>query len=98
MTDVTPQQTKVEAGGTYAAGGSATINDRTALYVGILAVLASGISLSLALDARLDAQRSERETRMLEMYVLELDAKLVAAGFKTDAETIAKKLREQKSR
>jgi hypothetical protein len=92
---INPEMTKVEAGGTQ-NNSSAVINDRTALYVGVLAVLFSGVSFALALDARLDAQRAERETRMLEYYVLELDAKLIAAGVKTDAESIAKKLKRQR--
>lgn len=93
--NLTPEQTKIEQGGTQ-NNSSATINDRTALYVGIIAVLFSGVSFALALDARLDAQRAERETRMLEYYVLEVDAKLIAAGVKTDAESIAGKLKRQR--
>lgn len=90
---MSPEQTKVEAGGSYAR---AEVHDRTALYVSILAVLFSGIAAALALDARLDAQRAEREARMLEYYVLEVDAKLIAAGVKTDAESIAAKLKKQR--
>ena len=93
--NITPEQTKFEAGSTQ-NNSSAVINDRTALYVGIISVLVSGISIALALDARLDAQRAERESRMLEYYVLELDAKLIAAGAKTDADSIARRLKKQR--
>lgn len=57
-------------------------------------MLISGMAVVLAIGARMDAQRAEREARMLQMYVLELDAKLIAVGYKTDAEALAKKLRE----
>jgi hypothetical protein len=93
--NVTPEMTKVEQGGTL-NHSSATINDRTALYVGILAFGFSCIAVALALDARLDAQRAEREARMLEYYVLEVDAKLIAAGVKTDAESVANRLKKQR--
>ncbi len=61
-----------------------------------LSALVAGIAVALAIDARIDASKAEREARMLEYYVLELDAKLIAAGFKTDAESIATKLKKQR--
>ncbi len=59
------------------------------------AMLIAGIAIAMSISAKLDAARSERETRMLEFYILELDAKLIAAGYKTDAESIAKKLKQR---
>jgi len=60
-----------------------------------VAMLIAGIAVALAVGAMLNASRAERETRMLEFYILELDAKLVAAGYKTDAESIARKLKDR---
>lgn len=71
----------------------------------IVLVLACGFALGLSGGALVIASKegeaakdkaeiAEREARMLQYYVLEMDAKLVAAGFKTDAESIAKKLKE----
>ncbi len=59
------------------------------------AMLIAGIAVALAISSMMTAARSERETRMLEFYILELDAKLIAAGYKTDAESIAKKLKQR---
>lgn len=42
--------------------------------------LISGIAIALAIWAMTQAERSERETRMLEYYVLELDGKLMHQG------------------
>jgi len=46
--NVVPEQTKVEQGGTYAAGGKAEIHDRAGLFAGIIgfgvAMLSLGIS------------------------------------------------------
>lgn len=59
-------------------------------FIGVL------MALSIAVNVILYFQfaQSEREARMLEYYVLEMDAKLIAAGFKTDAESVAKRLKE----
>jgi len=94
---IEPQQKKIEAGGSNSES-RAEIHDRTGLFVSIAAIAAAFLSLGLALWARGDAERAEREARMLEFYVLELDAKLVAAGYKTDSESIAKRLKQEKQR
>lgn len=57
----------------------------------ILASIA-GLGLGLGIFAEVQAVRAERETRMLEYYLLELDAKFIAAGLKPADESIAKKL------
>ena len=59
----------------------------------LLSVIA-GVAVALAWFATVSASHSEREARMLQYYVLEMDAKLIAAGFKTDAESVAKRLKE----
>ncbi len=55
--------------------------------------LAMGAVVICAMNAR-ESARTEREARMLQYYVLEMDAKLIAAGFKTDSESVAKRLKE----
>jgi hypothetical protein len=52
------------------------------------------VAMDAADDSKEEASRMEREARMLQYYVLEMDAKLIAAGFKTDAESVARKLKE----
>lgn len=67
------------------------------LFVVVAACMALGLSIGAvvitAVNAR-EASRAEREARMLQYYVLEMDAKLIAAGFKTDSESLARKLKE----
>jgi hypothetical protein len=73
------------------AVAKAIINENTKQwFIGVL------MALSIAANVLLYFQfaNAERETRMLEYYVLEMDAKLIAAGFKTDAESVAKRLKE----
>ncbi len=41
-------------------------------------------------------QRAEVETRMLEYYLLELDAKAIAAGIKRPEEAISNRMKERK--
>jgi len=52
----------------------------------------SGLSIGLCLLAVTLSQQSERESRMLQYYVLEMDAKLIAAGVKNPDDAISKKL------
>lgn len=59
----------------------------------VLALLA-GLSISMSISLQRDVERKEREARMLEYYVLELDAKLIAAGIKTSDDAFSKKLRK----
>jgi len=40
--------------------------------------------------------KAERETRMLEYYLLELDAKFISSGLKKPEDSIAEKLKERK--
>lgn len=61
--------------------------------VALCAALCAG-SMVYAMLANTKAEEAKMESRMLQYYVLEMDAKLIAAGFKTDAESVAKKLKE----
>ena len=42
------------------------------------------------------AVNAEREARMLEYYLLELDAKVIASGIKRPEDSIANKLKREK--
>lgn len=42
-------------------------------------------------------QETETETRMLEYYLLELDAKVIAAGIKPESDSIAAKLKSKEN-
>lgn len=57
--------------------------------------LVAGLAIAFACWAIFQASLSERETRMLEYYVLEMDAKLIAAGVKKPEEAVA---RQQENR
>lgn len=59
-----------------------------------LAILC-GLSIGLSVFSFSASRESERETRMLEYYLLELDAKFINAGLKSPAESIAKKLNKE---
>lgn len=61
-----------------------------------IAMLLAGASLVGMFWSISDARRAERETRMLEYYLLELDAKVIAAGIKAPEDAIAKKLDKQR--
>jgi hypothetical protein len=58
--------------------------------------LIAGLAIAIALWAIFQASISERETRMLEYYVLEMDAKLIAAGIKKPEESVAKQQERRK--
>lgn len=69
------------------------ISERTlailALAFGCIAIMGAFWSIS-------EAQKSEREARMLQYYVLEMDAKLIAAGVKKPEDAVANKLKQEK--
>lgn len=62
----------------------------------ILMAMVTGISIGLAVYAINKANTSEREARMLQYYLLELDAKVIKAGIKGHDEAISKQLEESK--
>lgn len=51
--------------------------------------LLAGFAAAIATFALIESQHSERESRMLQYYVLEMDAKLIAAGIKKPEESVA---------
>jgi len=70
---------------------SITERGATLLVVAILSVI-TGIALIRSDSAADKAEKAERESRMLQYYVLEMDAKLIAAGVKTPEEAVSKRL------
>jgi hypothetical protein len=74
-----------------------TITERGAmiLIIVILAV-ATGISVARSDAAATRANDAEREARMLQYYVLEMDAKLIAAGVKKPEDAVANKLKQER--
>lgn len=54
-----------------------------------------GASVILAIWMVSAYQRAERESRMQQYYLLELDAKLISAGLKKPEESISKKQQEK---
>lgn len=70
------------------------IESSKVLPIIVILALLSGVAIALAMLAWARASDSERETRMLEYYLLELDAKAIAAGIKRPEEAIANKLKE----
>lgn len=73
------------------------LNERavTILIAALLAVLA-GVALARSESAATRANDAEREARMLQYYVLEMDAKLITAGVKRPDEAVANKLKQEK--
>jgi hypothetical protein len=65
------------------------IGDRT---ISVLAIVLAATSIVVAFWAIFQAVLAEREARMLQYYVLEMDAKLIAAGVKKPEDAVAKKL------
>jgi len=70
-----------EAPGTV-NNNQATLNDRTGLYIAIIALFSAALSVGLAIrsPAEAAARLSERESRMAQYYIIELDAKLIKLG------------------
>jgi hypothetical protein len=55
-----------------------------------------GMSLVLSAWSAYTAVKAERETRMQQYYLLELDAKVISAGIKKPEDAIASKLEKSK--
>jgi len=62
--------------------GASVVQVESAKLVPLLLVLSilCGLAIAVSLFTMWQAQKSERETRMLEYYVLELDGKMMAQG------------------
>jgi hypothetical protein len=93
------------ASGSGAAAGGGVINVHhdhglskgQSMFVVVVACMAIGLAVGSTVVTIIngrEAARAEREARMLQYYVLEMDAKMIAAGYKTDAESVAKRLKE----
>lgn len=67
------------------------IGRTSSLVLGILC----GLSIGVSAFSIWQGTKSERETRMLEYYLLELDAKVIKAGIKEPDDSIAEKLKEK---
>ena len=65
-----------------------------AVIIGASILIGAGFVLMIWLLSAY--QQQERESRMLQYYVLEMDAKLIAAGIKKPDESVADKLKEEK--
>jgi hypothetical protein len=70
---------------------SAIINDRSKSFI-LSTLVALNVLGTVAMFA--EWRIAERESRMLQYYLLELDAKFIASGLKKPEESIAGKLRK----
>jgi hypothetical protein len=79
------------------AQGASLIQVESSKLVPLIVVLSilCGMAIFGAVSAFYQATLAEREARMLEYYVLEMDAKLIAAGVKKPEEAVADKLKEK---
>ncbi len=71
--------------------------ERLGALIIVLGVL-SGMSIAFAIFSMRESAKSERETRMLQYYVLEMDAKLIASGVKSPGESVAQNLNKGERR
>lgn len=80
--------------------GASVVQVESAKIIPLLVLLAtlSGISIGLTVFAFSAARDADREARMLEYYLLELDAKFIKAGLKDETESIANKLKQQREK
>jgi hypothetical protein len=60
----------------------------------VVCAIVSGLSVALSVFAIYASQKSERETRMLEYYVMEVDGKLMRAGIIKPEESWSAKQRK----
>lgn len=81
MSDVTPQQTKVEAGGTLNAP-RAEVHDRAGLYVGIVGLAVAMLAIGLRSG---DERATQVQLRQHEQQVIELRAKVATLESQVNA-------------
>lgn len=93
-------QTRTDTHETRHNSPSASVSISSERLVPLVIVLAilCGISIGLTAFAFTAASKADTEARMLEYYLLELDAKFINAGLKDPAESIANKLKQQRER
>ena len=80
------------------AHGASVVQIESTKLLPILVLLAllCGLSIGLSVFAYSASRNADREARMLEYYLLELDAKFIHAGLKDPSESIANKLKGEK--
>jgi len=78
------------------AQGQTHIQDNRQTFIISEKTLAA-VAIAIALGAGLLAYFAEREARMLEYYVLEMDAKLISHGIKPPEDAIALRLHKDDS-
>lgn len=90
-------ESSITASPSVGTQGASVIQIESTKFLPILVILSimSGLSIGLAIFSFSASRNSERETRMLEYYLLELDAKFINAGLKDPSESIAKKLNKE---
>jgi hypothetical protein len=93
MTNTQKDESVTLSDGSIHTSARASIDDRSKAF--ILAVLVS-INVISTTMMFIEWRIAERETRMLEYYLLELDAKFIGAGLKKPDDSIAKHLKEIK--
>lgn len=78
--------------------GASVVQIESSKLMPLLIVLAilCGLSIGLAVFSYSASRDADREARMLEYYLLELDAKFINAGLKDPAESIAGKLKAER--
>jgi hypothetical protein len=80
----------------HATGGSSVNQIRiTDSKWWLLVAMAVGVNLVATVAMYTEKRTAEREARMLEYYLLELDAKFIGAGLKKPDDAIARKLKEK---
>lgn len=80
--------------------GASVIQVESNRLLPILVILSiiCGLAVAVATFSYSASREAEREARMLEYYLLELDAKFVSMGFKKPEESIASKLDEERKK
>jgi predicted Co/Zn/Cd cation transporter (cation efflux family) len=79
--------------GSNQAHASAVINDKSKAWI-VAVLVAINVVATVAMYHQWS--KAETEVRMLEYYLLELDAKFIAGGLKSPSDSIAGKLRKEK--
>lgn len=95
---MTTQTKSIEVTGDHSPRASVSISGERLVPLVIVLAIMCGMSIGLTAFAFNAATKAETESRMLEYYLLELDAKFINAGLKDPAESIANKLKQQRER
>lgn len=79
----------------YSPSASVSISGERLVPLVIVLAILCGISIGLTAFAFSSARNADREARMLEYYVMELDGKLMAAGVIESKESYSAKKRKE---